>query len=282
MTYRRAYREPAAFTLIELLVVISIIALLVSILVPSLGRARELTRRVICQSNLHQQGVGMNLYVARYGAYPGHAGTGSSTGVVAIWPTRIRKFASGSREAFHCPTQPEGWRWQKKYGSGNGYATNADAVNWSYEPGELLLNVFTIPFCYGYNDWGASCAGPDDGNISANGGQKGLGGDMRFGIAVNELPSHRVKMPQQMVAITDAGTPDGNWDFNICGGPTTHTREQPGKPHLGGTNVLFADGHAGWFLHSDIVMGSWDTSNVKDMNIARMWNNTNYWDPNSP
>ena len=55
--HRRERRclPPAAFTLIELLVVVAIIALLLAILTPSLARAKYLTRRVMCQSNMRQQ-----------------------------------------------------------------------------------------------------------------------------------------------------------------------------------------------------------------------------------
>ena len=65
------FQKKAGFTLVELLVVISIIALLLSILMPSMGKARKQARKIVCQSNIRQVGQAVELYKIDFnGHYP--------------------------------------------------------------------------------------------------------------------------------------------------------------------------------------------------------------------
>lgn len=62
----RSRRCRVAFTLVELLVVISIVALLMALLIPSLARARATAQALRCTANMHQLGIGLATYSNDY------------------------------------------------------------------------------------------------------------------------------------------------------------------------------------------------------------------------
>jgi prepilin-type processing-associated H-X9-DG protein/prepilin-type N-terminal cleavage/methylation domain-containing protein len=77
------------FTLVELLVVIGIIALLMSILLPTLGRVRERAAAINCMSNLRQWGNAMLIYANQNGGLlPFDGGDGTAGDPIGDWNDR--------------------------------------------------------------------------------------------------------------------------------------------------------------------------------------------------
>ena len=111
-------REGAAdgFSLVELLVVASIIAVLVAIVVPSLGRARELARRAVCMTNLKHLAHACNEYGARHGQrlpnihdYGGPQYSASSYWISLNWRKWLMREHGVRRYHLYCPSNQIGW-----------------------------------------------------------------------------------------------------------------------------------------------------------------------------
>jgi len=104
-----APRAPAGFTLVELLVVIAIIAVLATIIIPSLGRARQIALRTTCQTRLKQIGrAAKNYYLANDGwgvkIHPGHIVIPPDIDITnTCFNDALRQYVP-SEEIFWCPS----------------------------------------------------------------------------------------------------------------------------------------------------------------------------------
>ncbi len=88
-----------SFTLIELLVVVAIIAVLVAILLPALGRARSIAQTLSCQSNLRQFGIAAVMYANDYnGKMTAHRGPGW-----VAWWQYLEPYTNRSAFDLTCP-----------------------------------------------------------------------------------------------------------------------------------------------------------------------------------
>ena len=101
LTNRQHVRHPIGFTLIELLVVISIISLLIAILLPALGKAKESAARIRCAAGLRQIGLAVNGYatdskdVYPYAIYNGPSMSPPTTPYIA-WDDQLSQYLGGS------------------------------------------------------------------------------------------------------------------------------------------------------------------------------------------
>jgi prepilin-type N-terminal cleavage/methylation domain-containing protein/prepilin-type processing-associated H-X9-DG protein len=123
---KSARNRRRAFTLVELLVVIGIIAILIGILLPSLAKARAISRRTACLSNMRQIGAAMQMFAQEHRLYLPKAWFNSSAGIGIVnytettqydklqetwgyrepmwgWDFVIVKYMKGNKEAFRCP-----------------------------------------------------------------------------------------------------------------------------------------------------------------------------------
>lgn len=213
----RTLRRPSGFTLIELLVVISIVALLISLLLPALGLSREAARSTSCLSNERQIHIAMSYYTEEYKRYP--------AGETFL----------GSGFNFH-------QRWMNALVKG-------EYINGTYN-GVTQAATFAV-------GGGVQCpSDPRVGRIDhisykGNGGTKSSGPGNAEPQGIFYQKPDTILFPNLTMMLVEGGRLNGgvttgsDWDHGISGddvGSTAVNRDKVARWH-GWNNVMFVDGH---------------------------------------
>jgi prepilin-type N-terminal cleavage/methylation domain-containing protein/prepilin-type processing-associated H-X9-DG protein len=132
--------DVTAFTLIELLVVIAIIAVLASLLLPGLHRAKQVADSAVCKSNLRQWGMSSRMYVDDFQVFPPFRTTDGEGTDERYWYQRL--------ECYSATKWHDSWVWRQK----GALPTGIDVCP-SYAK---LKGLIALPATgsYGYNNRG--------------------------------------------------------------------------------------------------------------------------------
>lgn len=227
------------FTLIELLIVISIIALLLAILVPALGKAKEKAWRVICGSNLRQIGLGLTMYdTDNKGRLPLHD-AGSN---IWLWDTTnettdfIQAYTGAEKEFFYCPSASY-WRRNPEmidyYWDFNNLSYRVTGYYWLLKRGPNT-QVFTTPSGAPFYN------------------ERNLTGSKQY---VDRLdiknPSGHELVLDTVNSMDKTGSFDDFFEYiknpshpDHTPHPTNHYNSRTGKPQ--GSNIIYVDQHVDW------------------------------------
>jgi prepilin-type N-terminal cleavage/methylation domain-containing protein len=258
------------FTLVELLVVISIIALLISILLPSLGKARVAARKAVCMAGARSVNLAVSFYAADNRNYYPSSLPFRDPNPTISYQDALDKGVYIARTAFTakggCP-----------YGPRN-YST---AVGSTAAIGILPVTSYAAKTCYELN--GAVLqSGYASGNWTQNPGMVSASGSTAWGYwGPMKTTMARVERHPTLLAVTFCSPSAGGFGMDtfafvspllhILGTSTNSTTYQPNPEdyrHDGeGIPMSMADGHGYFMKRSELigldsypVMTGWDAS----------------------
>ncbi len=241
------------FTLVELLVVIAIIALLVTILLPALNRAREQAKRAVCSSNQRQIGIGMNIYaLASDDVLPLHNYPFPfQLHDVSYWTTDLVINNGGDKHTFYCPSDEIAsaeddrfWKyWQAFFDDYGPEPKDVPSRQIRYRISSYYWLVHT------YNEDGSL---PRDGHAD-RAPPGGMVLSKRWAVKTTDgIPALQEVVSDQVIS---NGWADADWVNVVQNNPSAlwgkwripdSTNHVTSQLEPAGGNVLFADGHASW------------------------------------